>query len=93
MNTLQIEPNLPEITPAQSLAGWRREFCIELLGDAGARIFVRVEAIRPELQRLADTAQRTRPDKDNLFATVAYDRIAWERVQHGIDRWARRNAR
>jgi hypothetical protein len=124
MNTLQFEPNLPEITPAQSLVGWRREFCIELLGDAGARIFVRVveessfkatelqrailfhrldtrftdlasciEAIRPDLQRLADTARRTRPDKDNLFATVDYDRVAWERVQHGIDRWARRDAR
>jgi hypothetical protein len=121
MSTLQLEPHLPEITPAQSLAGWRREFCIELLGDVGARIFVRVveassfkatelrravlfhrldmrftdlagcvEVIRPELQRLADTARRTRPDKENLFAAVDYDRTAWERVQHGIDRWARR---
>ena len=41
MATLQIDPKLPEITPAQSLTGWRREFCIELLGDAGAKIFVR----------------------------------------------------
>jgi len=121
MATLQIDPNLPEITPAQSLTGWRREFCIELLGDGGARIFVRtveqssfkatelqrailfhrldprftdlagcVEAIQPDLRRLADTARRTRPDKENLFATVEYDRTAWERVQHGVDRWARR---
>lgn len=124
MSNLQVEPNLPEITPAQSLAGWRREFCIELLGDAGARVFVRavegasfkatelrravlfhrldtrfadlagcVESLRPDLQHLADTARRTHPDKDNLFATVDYDRAAWERVQHGIDRWARRNVR
>jgi len=39
--TLQVDPNLPELTPAQSLEGWRREFCVELLGDGGARIFVR----------------------------------------------------
>lgn len=121
MVTLQIDADLPEITPAQSLAGWRREFCVELLGDAGARIFVRaveqssfkaselqrallfhrlaprfadlvgcIEAIKPELVSLADTVRLTRPGKDNLFAAVAYDRLAWERVQHGVDRWARR---
>ena len=41
MAKLKIEPELPEVSPAQSLAGWRREFCIELLGDGAARIFVR----------------------------------------------------
>lgn len=121
MATLQVDPELPDITPAQGLTGWRREFRIELLGDGGARIFVRavekssfkaaelrrailfhrldsrfqdldgcVEAIRPDLDRLVDTARRTRPDKDNLFASLEYDRAAWERVQQGIDRWARR---
>lgn len=121
MATLQIDSNLPEITPVQSLEGWRREFCIELLGDADASIFVRaveesslkaselkravlfhrlaprfadlagcIEAIKPELSSLADTARRTRPGKENLFAVVAYDRSAWERVQQGLDRWARR---
>jgi hypothetical protein len=121
MATLQVDPNLTEITPAQSLTGWRREFCVELLGDGGARIFVRavekssfkaaelqrailfhrldsrfrdlegcVEAIRPDLDCLIDTARRTRPDKENLFASVEYDRAAWERVQQGIDRWAKR---
>jgi hypothetical protein len=124
MATLQIDPNLPEITPVQSLAGSHREFCIELLGDAGARIFVRtveesslkatelqrailfhrldprftdlagcIEAIQSDLRRLADTARRTRPDKENLFARVEYDRAAWERVQYGVDRWARRRNR
>ena len=119
--TLQVDPNLPQIKPAQSLTGWRREFCVELLGDGGARIFVRalekssfkaaelqrailfhrldsrfhdlegcVEAIRPDLNRLVDAARRTRPDKGNLFASVEYDRAAWERVQQGIDRWAKR---
>jgi hypothetical protein len=121
MAELQIDPQLPEITPAQSLSGWRREFCVELLGEGGARIFVRavekssfkaselqrailfhrldsrftdlagcVEAIRTDITRLADTARRTRPDKENLFASVEYDRSAWERVQHGVERWARR---
>ena len=42
------------------------------------------------VRRLADTSRPTLPDKENLFATVEYDRTAWERVQHGVDRWARR---
>lgn len=121
MAALQLDPKLPDITPAQALTGWRREFCVELLGDGGARVFVRavekssfkaaelqrailfhrldsricdlegcVEAIRSDLDRLIDTARRTRPDKENLFATLEYDRAAWERVQQGIDRWAKR---
>ena len=121
MATLQIEPNFPQITPAQSLTGWRLEFCVQLLGEGAVRIFVRaveassfkaaelrrailfqrldarftdlagcVDAMRADLGRLADTARLTRPDKDNLFATVEYDRTAWERVQSGVDRWARR---
>ena len=84
-------------------------FCVELLGEGAARIFVRavesssfkatelrrailfvrlgarfsdlpacVDAIRPDLSILADTARRrSRPDKDNLFATVEYGRDAW----------------
>jgi hypothetical protein len=121
MATLQIEPSPSTITPAQSLGGWRREFCVELLGDGGARIFVRsveassfkaaelqrgvlfhrldlrfndlagcVEAVQPDLLRLVETARRTQPDKANLFAPVEYDRSAWERVQQGVERWARR---
>jgi hypothetical protein len=121
MAALKIDSNLPETTPAQSLTGWRREFCVELLGDGGARIFVRavekssfkaaelqravlfhrldsrfrdlegcVEAIRPDLDRLVDAARRTRPNKENLFASAEYDRAAWERVQQGVDRWAKR---
>ena len=121
MAMLQIDSNLPEITPAQSLAGCRREFCMELLGDGEARIFVRaveqsslkatelqrailfhrldarfndlagcVEAMRADLEHLADTARRTLPDKANLFATVECDRAIWERLQHDAARWARR---
>ena len=124
MATLQIDPDVPSVTPAQSLSGWRREFCIELQGEGAARIFVRasqessfkaaelqravlfhrldprftdltgcVKALQPDLDRLVDTARRTKPDKESLFATVTYDRTAWERVQWGIDSWARRSQR
>lgn len=120
MATLQVDPEFPDVTPAQSLTGWRRELCVELLGDGGARIFVRavdtasfkaaelkrgilfhrldarfsdlagcIASIRNELERLVDTARRVRPDTENLFAAITYDRDAWERVQRGIDRWAR----
>ena len=41
MASLQIDPHPPQLTPAQHLAGWRREFCAELLGEGAARIFVR----------------------------------------------------
>jgi len=121
MATLQVDPQLPAITLAQSLTGWRREFCVELLGEGGARIFVRaveqssfkaselqrgvlfqrldsrfsdvagcVEALHADLGRLADTARRAMPDKANLFITLEYDHAAWDRVQQGVDRWARR---
>ena len=121
MTHLQVDPEPPPITPAQSLTGWHRELCIELLGEGAARIFVRVvetssfkatelqrgilfqrldprftdlagcvEALRADLEHLAGAARRNRPSKDNLFAAVEYSRSAWERVQQGIDRWARR---
>ncbi len=41
MATFHLDPSLPQITPLQSLAGWHREFCVELLGNSEARIFVR----------------------------------------------------
>ena len=121
MANLQIEPDLPEITPTQSLTGWHRELCVELLGDGAARLFVRAvetgsfkaselrrailfqrlgprftdvagcaDAIRSDLERLADTARRIHPARENLFRTVEYERATWERVQSGLDRWGRR---
>lgn len=39
--SLQIDAEPPEISPARSLNGWHREFCVELLGDGAARVFVR----------------------------------------------------
>ena len=41
MENLQIDPARPELTPEQTLTGWRREFCVELLGEGKARIFLR----------------------------------------------------
>jgi len=121
MATLHIEPTVPLLTPAASLTGSRREFCVELLGDGAARIFVRaveegshkatelkrgvlfcrldprfadlascIEAIRFDLDRLVDTARRVRPEQENLFCAVSYDRAAWESVQSAIDQWVRR---
>jgi hypothetical protein len=121
MATLQIDPQLPTLTTAQSLCGWRREFCVELPTAGAARIFVRaverpsfkaselqrgmlferldsrfgdlegfVEAARRDLEHLAETARRSAPTKANLYVALEYDRAAWERVQHALERWARR---
>ncbi|RZL37904.1 MAG: hypothetical protein EOP35_07260 [Rubrivivax sp.] len=42
--TLEIDEAPMVLTPEQSLTGWRRELCIELLGEGRARIFLRVVA-------------------------------------------------
>jgi hypothetical protein len=119
--TLHLDSDFPPLTPTECLTGWRRELCIELLGDGAARIFVRameqgshkatelkqgvlfsrldprftdvagcVDATRADLERLVDTARRIRPEQENLFAAVSYDRTAWAGVERGIDQWARR---
>ena len=49
-----------------------------------------IDALRTEMDHLVDSARRVQPGQDNLFATVEYDRQAWEQVEQGIDRWARR---
>jgi hypothetical protein len=41
MAHLQVDPARPALTAEQTLTGWRREFCIELLGEGQARIFLR----------------------------------------------------
>ena len=118
---LQVDADVPPLSPTESLNGWHREFCVELLGEDGARVFVRtvrqssfkaselqrgilfhrldprftnlpgcVAALHSELKRLAATARRAAPSKENLFITLDYRRDAWERVEEGIDRWARR---
>jgi len=39
---IQIDSQLPALTQVQALTGWRREFCVELLGDGRVRIFTRM---------------------------------------------------
>jgi len=39
--TLQIDDTPATLTSEQTLTGWRREFCVELLGEGQARIFLR----------------------------------------------------
>jgi hypothetical protein len=39
--TLHLDDTLPTLTAEQTLTGWRREFCVELLGDGQARVFLR----------------------------------------------------
>ena len=119
--TLHIDDVQTTLTTEQTLTGWRREFCVELLGDGQARIFLRalesaslkatelhrgvlvhrvgttfsdltgcVAAAREPLERLASTAVRQQPSKDNLFAAVTYDRNAWEGVVTAVEGWQRR---
>ena len=43
--SLEIDETPATLTSEQTLAGWRREVCVELLGEGRARIFLRaVEA-------------------------------------------------
>ena len=119
--TLNIEDHQISLTSEQTLTGWRREFCVELLGDGQARIFMRAQeaaslkatelqrgvlfhrvssafhdlsgcaaAAREPLERLANTAVRQQPTKDNLFAAVTYDRSAWDGVVSAVENWQRR---
>lgn len=119
--TIHIDDNPPALTSEQTLTGWRREFCVELLGDGQARVFLRakesaslkatelqrgvlfhrlgttfadlngcVAAARDPLERLASTAVRQQPSKDNLFAAVTFDRNAWESVVTAVEQWQRR---
>src|SRR5262249_16170877 len=37
MASLQVDPARPALTSEQTLTGWRREFCVELLGEGQAR--------------------------------------------------------
>ena len=41
MANLQVDPARPALTSEQTLTGWRRELCVELLGEGQARIFLR----------------------------------------------------
>lgn len=55
--TLQVQGDLPELTAAQGLTGWRREFCVELAGDGVARIHVR--AVERSAMKAAELQRAT----------------------------------
>lgn len=42
--TLHIDETETPLSAEQTLTGWRREFCVELLGEGQARIFLRTVA-------------------------------------------------
>ncbi|NCT82729.1 MAG: hypothetical protein GXC94_06270 [Comamonadaceae bacterium] len=119
--TLQIDETPTPLTAEQILTGWRREFCVELLGDGQARVFLRaveqpslkatelrrgllfhrvssafgdlkgcVDAAAEALERLARSAVKQRPEPENLFANLSYDRTAWEQAVDTIEAWQRR---
>jgi hypothetical protein len=41
MANLRVDPTIPVLASGQSLTGWRRELCVQLLGESEARIYVR----------------------------------------------------
>jgi hypothetical protein len=41
MANLRVDPAVPVLTSGQSLTGWRRELCVQLLGESEARIYLR----------------------------------------------------
>jgi hypothetical protein len=83
MATFQIDPDVPPITPAQSLTGWHRELCVELLGDGAARVFVRAVETSSykatELQR-GILFQRLDPRFGDLAGCVAAIHADLERL-------------
>ena len=77
MASLQVDPAAPVLTSAQSLTGWRREFCVELLGDGAARIFLRAvetPSMKADELRQAVLFQRVGAGFDDLEGCVAATR-------------------
>jgi len=71
---LQVDPARPALTPAQTLTGWRREFCVELLGEGQARIFLRAvesPSMKADELRHAILFQRVGSAFDDLDGCVA----------------------
>lgn len=62
--TLEIDDTPAPLTAEQTLTGWRRELCVELLGEGRARIFLRTVE-RPSLKA-------TELHRGVLFVRVAH---------------------
>lgn len=89
MATLQIESDMPAITPAQNLVGWHRELCVELLGAGHARIFVR--SVEQSSMKAAELARailfhRLDPRFSDVAACVESIRVDLERLVDGARR-------
>ena len=82
MANLQIDPARPALTSAQTLTGWRREFCVELLGEGQARVFLRAvenPSMKADELRQAILFHRVGAAFDDLDGCVA---AAGEPLEH-----------
>jgi hypothetical protein len=74
MANLEVDPDRPALTAAQTLTGWRREFCVELLGEGRARIFLRAlesPSMKADELRRAVLFHRVGAGFDDLDGCVA----------------------
>jgi len=82
MANLQVDPARPALTSEQNLTGWRREFCVELLGEGQARIFLRAvefPSMKADELRQAILFHRVGAAFDDLDGCVA---AAREPLEH-----------
>ena len=83
MANLEVDPARPALTSQQNLTGWRREFCVELLGEAQARIFLRAvefPSMKADELRQAILFQRVGAAFDDLDGCVAAVREPLEQL-------------
>ena len=83
MANLQVDPARPALTSEQNLTGWRREFCVELLGEGQARIFLRAvefPSMKADELRQAILFHRVGSAFDDLDGCVAATREPLEQL-------------
>jgi len=83
MANLQVDPARPALTSEQTLTGWRREFCVELLGEGAARVFLRAvetPSMKADELRHAVLFHRVGSAFDDLDGCVAATREPLEQL-------------
>jgi len=83
MANLQVDPARPALTSEQTLTGWRREFCVELLGEGQARVFLRAvesPSMKADELRKAILFHRVGAAFDDLDGCVAAAREPLEQL-------------
>ena len=83
MANLQVDPARPALTSEQTLTGWRREFCVELLGEGEARVFLRAvetPSMKADELRHAVLFHRVGSAFDDLDGCVAATREPLEQL-------------